>query len=66
MATKPIKSMATRKKPIDSKYTTDEVVAQINFGSNYAGIEGVRHTLLAIAMMEYNKTIEDNRNENSQ
>ena len=59
----PIKSMATRKKPIYTKYMEEEIRQHINIATNYVGIEGVRHTLLAIAMLEYNKSVGDNRNE---
>ena len=59
----PIKSMATRKKPEETKYTDEQIRERIHNGYIYVGIEGVRHTLLAIAMLEYNKTVGDNRNE---
>jgi len=59
----PIKSMATRKKPEETKYTEEQIREQIHYGTIYVGIEGVRHALLSIAMMEYNKSVGDNRNE---
>ena len=59
----PIKSMATRKKPEEIKYTEEQIREQIHYGTIYVGIEGVRHALLSIAMMEYNKSVGDNRNE---
>jgi len=58
----PIKSMATRKKPEETKYTEEQIREQIHYGTIYVGIEGVRHALLSIAMMEYNKSVGDNRN----
>ena len=59
----PIKSMATRKKPEETKYTEEQIREQIHYGTIYVGIEGVRHALLSIAMLEYNKSVGDNRNE---
>lgn len=59
----PIKSMATRKKPEETKYTGEQIREQIHYGTIYVGIEGVRHALLSIAMMEYNKSVGDNQKE---
>jgi hypothetical protein len=59
----PIKSMATRKKPEETKYTEEQIREQIHYGTIYVGIEGVRHALLSIAMMEYNKSVGDSRTE---
>ena len=59
----PIKSMATRKKPEETKYTEEQIREQIHYGTIYVGIEGVRHALLSIAMMEYNKSVGDNQKE---
>lgn len=59
----PIKSMATRKKPEETKYTWEQIREQIHYGTIYVGIEGVRHALLSIAMMEYNKSVGDNQKE---
>ena len=59
----PIKSMATRKKPEETKYTEEQIREQIHYGTIYVGIEGVRHALLSIAMLENNKSVGDNRNE---
>ncbi len=59
----PIKSMATRKKPEETKYTEEQIREQIHYGTIYVGIEGVRHALLSIAMLEYNKSVGDNQKE---
>ena len=59
----PIKSMATRKKPEETKYTEEQIREQIHYGTIYVGIEGVRHALLSIAMLEYNSAVGGTRNE---
>ena len=60
MARKPVTNTAT---PKETKYAEEQIREQIHYGTIYVGIEGVRHALLSIAMLEYNSAVGGTRNE---